>query len=322
MFKIFSFITLFFCIPLFLLAEQPATKEPVFSLDEVVVTATRTEMKLLDAPVHISIITSEEIANSGAKNLADLFSDQVSTVVRDYGTTGSLKNVSIRGSSSGGVLVLLDGVRLNDSRQGSIDLSLIPIENVERIEIVRGGTSAIYGSDAVGGVINIITKKKADGILKVKLENGSYIPRDGVKVYEGGDIKEAPADYLDLVDTQIFNIEYSKMIDKASVVTTGSFTRANNGFVWKDSQYTGDYRKRINASMLGGNIYTGIFFPLNTGSMDISGFFSYAKKGVPGSISSISTDAQQKDIFASGYANYKNSNPSLTVGGTFPKPLS
>jgi len=329
MLKIFSLITIFLCIPFLLLAEQPGNDEPVFSLEEVVVTATRTEMRVLDAPVHISIITSEEINRSVAKNLADLLSDQVGLVIRDYGAIGELKSVSIRGSSSEGVLILLDGVRLNDSRQGSLDLSLIPLENIERIEMVRGGTSALYGSDAVGGVINIITKKKADGIIRVKLENGSYIPRDAVKVYEGGDIKDAPRDYLDLVDTQILNIEYSRMIDKASLVTTGSFTRANNSFVWNDSEYTGEYRKRINASAVEGKLYTGLFLPLSEGSLDVSGIFSYAKKGglflplsegsldvsgifsyakkgTPGSISSPSTDAKQEDIFASGYFNYKN----------------
>jgi len=235
-------------------------------------------------------------------------------VVRDYGTIGSVKNISIRGSSSGGVLVLLDGVRVNDSRQGSLDLSLIPIENVERIEIVCGGTSAIYGSDAVGGVINIITRKKADGAFRIKFENGSYIPRDGVKVSEGGQIEDAPIDYLDLLDSQTLSIEYSKKVNESSIFTTGSFNRAANAFMWYDSEYTGEYRKRINASAIGGKLFTDISFPISTGSMDISGLFSYAQKGAPGNIkigtidSYISTDAQQEDIFAAGYANYINSS--------------
>jgi len=296
----------------FILAEGSETSEQVFSLEKIVVTATRSETKILDAPVYISIVTSEEIEKTGAKTLADILSNQTSLIIRDYGAIGALKNLSIRGASSGGVLVLIDGVRLNSSRQGGFDLSLIPIENIERIEIVRGGTSALYGADAVGGVVNIITKKSADGKLKIKFENGSYIPRDSIEVSEGGSIAQSPKDYSALIDTQIVNIEYSNKINDTSFVTTGSFIKANNNFIWKDSQYTGEYRKRINAYSKLGNIYTGVSSPLYEGIFNVSGILSYGKKGVPGKIDpsdfSLSTDASQTDIFISTIFNYKKSN--------------
>jgi len=131
------------------------------------------------------------------------------------------------------VLVLVNGVRQNNALNGGMDLSLIPIENIERIEIVRGGASALYGADAFGGVVNVITKKAAGSRFKITLENGSYIPREYVSGYGGG-TTENPADPLDLLDSQKIGLAFSRGGETLSFVTTGSITRADNGFIYND----------------------------------------------------------------------------------------
>ncbi len=277
-------------------------------IEEIVVTATRVETALLDAPTHITIITGEDIARQGATNFADILSLKAGITINDYGPEGSLKSVSIRGSDSSGVLILVDGIRMNDSRQSGVDLSLIPIDMIDRVEIIRGGTSALYGADAVGGVVNIITRKKAENSLRLSVENGSYIPRKAVKVSEGAVEEKADASLLDLVDTQKVVVGYSRDVGKASVVASGSFTRAKNEFVWNDDEYTGDYRKRINADMMGTDLYASLLLPAFGGQFDITGMFGYSRRGVPGKIDptdfSLSTDARQKNILTNGSIHY------------------
>jgi vitamin B12 transporter len=284
------------------LGEVVYSDDESITLEEIVITATRTEMEILDAPAHVSVITAEEIEDMGVQNISEVLGRQPGISIIDYGSEGTLKNVYMRGTTSSGVLVLINGVRLNDSRQGGIDLSLIPLHSIEKIEIVRGGTSALYGADAVGGIINIITKKKADDKLIVRLENGSYIPKKSVEIYDGPTIKNVDADVMALFDTQKVSLQYSKGIGNINLVTSGSFTRANNEFIWDDSDYGG--RKMINADMLGGDAYLSIAIPMGSGKFDTSGFFCYAKKGAPGSVKYFSTDATQTDTLAGGYAHY------------------
>jgi outer membrane cobalamin receptor len=140
----------------------PAFAEPV-ALDPVVVTATRTARPSSEVISSVTVITAEEIALSGARTLAEVLRKSVGVHVADSGTPGSKASASIRGSESAQVLVLLDGVRLNSAQLGMANLSDLPvaIEDIERIEILRGPASALYGSSALGGVIQIFTRKVA-----------------------------------------------------------------------------------------------------------------------------------------------------------------
>jgi outer membrane cobalamin receptor len=281
------------------------TAGSVIELEEIVISATRTEMDILNAPAHITVVSEDDFKKMGAKNISDIIAVHTGSSIRDYGPEGSQKTVSIRGSSQQGVLVLIDGVRMNDSRSGGIDLSLIPLHNIEKIEIMRGGTSALYGADAVGGLINIITKKEADNKLKIRFENGSYIPRKSIKVLEGDVEKTVNADPLDLVDTQKVSLQYSREAGPVDIVTSGSFIRANNAYVWNDTEYIDDYRKRVNADILGGDAFAGISIPFGSSMLEVNGLFSYSKKGAPGPLYWLSTDASQTDMLVNGNLHYK-----------------
>jgi len=152
-------------------AEETATQ-----LNEVVITATRTAKDPRDVTQSVSVITNEEIRKTGATDVATAIQNVTGVHISGYGTPGSVASLSIRGAYSAQILVLLNGIRMNSSRDGGFDLSLIPVsvEDIERIEIVRGPASALYGSDAVGGVINIITKKPSVDQSMIKGAVGSH----------------------------------------------------------------------------------------------------------------------------------------------------
>jgi len=153
-----------------------SAQEKNVKLDEIVVTATKTEKELKDVTQSVTVVTAAEIRNSGATNAAEVLRTVTGVFLTDQGTTGSLATLSIRGSSYSQVLVLLDGVRMNSPRDAGADLSALPVtlEDIERIEIVRGPSSALYGADAVGGVVNIITKKPTSMVSRISGAYGSH----------------------------------------------------------------------------------------------------------------------------------------------------
>jgi len=287
-----SLFLLSITIPTFAQNEkETANSEDIFELEEVVVTATRTQESILDVPQHVTVISEEDINDLGAADIAEVLTRHTGVSVSDYGPQGALQSLSIRGSTGAQVLVLIDGVRAPGSHGGA-DFSMIPLDNIERIEIVRGGTSALYGADAVGGVVNIITKKEADNKLKIILENGSYIPKEHVTGFSTNKT-ESDADWLDLLDTQKASVQYSRKLKGLHLTTSGSFIRADNGFIFKDTN--NENRKRENADLIGGNISAGIFRPMAHGGLDFKLFGFYNEKGIPGAETSPSLEAEQKD---------------------------
>ncbi|WP_122094625.1 catecholate siderophore receptor CirA [Rahnella sp. Larv3_ips] len=129
--------------------------------DQMVVTASAVEQNLKDAPASISVITREDLQKKPVQNLKDVLKDVPGVQITNE--SDNRQGVSIRGLSSGYTLILVDGKRVNSRnavfRHNDFDLSWIPAESIERIEVVRGPMSSLYGSDALGGVVNIITRK-------------------------------------------------------------------------------------------------------------------------------------------------------------------
>ncbi|MFA6234266.1 MAG: TonB-dependent receptor [Bacteroidota bacterium] len=129
-----------------------------FALNELVtVTATRIPTALRDAPAATDIFTAQTIAALPAHTLSDLLSLSAGTTVLDYGGRGSLKLASLRGLGGEYTLVLLNGMRLNGAQNALVDVGQLTLQSTDRIEIVRGGLASLYGSNALGGVINIVT---------------------------------------------------------------------------------------------------------------------------------------------------------------------
>lgn len=134
--------------------------EEVFDLGEVVITPTRTPKLLGDVSLHTTIITKEKITKSGARNIGEVIERETGIEIQKWGGMEARTQVTMRGSTEKQVLVLIDGQRMNCIRGGYADLSKFPLlEHIERVEVVRGPGSALYGSGAIGGVVNIITKE-------------------------------------------------------------------------------------------------------------------------------------------------------------------
>jgi len=129
--------------------------------DQMVVTASSIEQNLRDAPASISVITRNDLQKKPVQNLKDVLKDVPGVQITNE--SDNRQGVSIRGLGSGYTLILVDGKRVNSRnavfRHNDFDLSWIPAESIERIEVVRGPMSSLYGSDALGGVVNIITRK-------------------------------------------------------------------------------------------------------------------------------------------------------------------
>lgn len=154
--------------------------EDKIKLEEVVVTATKIEESIEDIAQDVSVITKKQIEAGSYKNVTEVVRSVVGSDLRAYGNRGSSAFVSLRGSTSEQVLVLVDGKRLNKPGAGQVDLNSIsiPIENIERIEILRGASSALYGADAMGGVINIITLIPDKPVTKISASYGRFVTRD------------------------------------------------------------------------------------------------------------------------------------------------
>lgn len=148
-------------------------------LNEVVITATKYPLKLSETGKVLTVITKEQIEKSGGKDLAQLLNEQTGIVVNGANSTpGKDQSIFIRGASNKYTLVLLDGIPVTDPTGvgGAFDPRLLSLDLVERIEILKGSQSTLYGSDVLAGVINIITKKGSDKAVggSLGVNYGSY----------------------------------------------------------------------------------------------------------------------------------------------------
>lgn len=149
-------------------------------LDEVVVTANKTPQKQSQTGKVVTVITRQQIEKSAGKTVAQLLNEQAGVQINGaLSNAGSTQTVFMRGAASGRTLILMDGIPVNDPSQitNDFDLNFFSINDVERIEICKGAQSTLYGSDAVAGVINIITTKaNITGPVNVKatVSGGSF----------------------------------------------------------------------------------------------------------------------------------------------------
>lgn len=128
-------------------------------LDEIVVTGTRTDVAIEDSLVPAQVIDREEIERSQARSLPDLLKGRAGLNMTNQGGAGKLTTLFLRGAESDHVLVLVDGIRIGSATAGLAMFQDLPVDQIERIEIIRGPRSSLYGSEAIGGVIQIFTRK-------------------------------------------------------------------------------------------------------------------------------------------------------------------
>ncbi|MCR6720566.1 MAG: TonB-dependent receptor plug domain-containing protein [Chitinophagaceae bacterium] len=158
-----------------LFAQQDSSR----MLNEVVVTSNKFERKQAETGKVVTVIGRDQLDRSTGRSIGDVLNTAVgTTVIGSNNAPGTNLTASVRGASAGNTLILLDGIPVSDPSVNNnyFDLNLIPIDQIERIEILKGGQSTLYGSDAVAGVINIITRKATTSGIKLNatLAAGTY----------------------------------------------------------------------------------------------------------------------------------------------------
>ena len=218
-----------------------AQAQEAVELEKTVVTATRTETPIENLPVSVTVITKDDIAKMHAKTVDDVLNKVAGVrVKRTKGllTTGSHTSVCMRGTEHASrTLILKDGIPLNTVYIGSVDYwGMISVDDIEKIEIVRGASSALYGSYAMGGVINIITRPAREKTA-------------GSVSFEGGTF-----------DTYIGNANISTATDKFGI-RVGASHKGSDGYEYYEGAKWKDYYKtpeiEITNAALGGDIWLG-----------------------------------------------------------------
>jgi vitamin B12 transporter len=152
---------------------QPASAPKATTLDPVAVTASRNPQPIADLLADLTVIGTDEIQRSGAQSLTELLQRQPGVEITMNGGPGSTSGAFLRGANRGQTLVLIDGLRVGSSSVGATSLEAIPLDQIERIEILRGPASSLYGADAIGGVIQVFTKQ-AEGSTFVPSAAAGY----------------------------------------------------------------------------------------------------------------------------------------------------
>ena len=170
------------------LGQSPPSPQPQSVSESVVVTATAAPEPQTDLGAATTVITREEIQKRELRTVADVLRSVPGLDLVQSGDSGAIASVFLRGSNSNHALLLIDGVRMNSPYFAGYDFSTLTTENVERIEIVRGPFSALYGSDAMGGVIQIFTRAAATGLTgRASLEAGNAGQRQGEAFASAGE---------------------------------------------------------------------------------------------------------------------------------------
>lgn len=132
--------------------------EEAIDLDKIVVTPARVAQAQSDTPYTVDAVSPRELEQSSPVSLGDALEDTAGVNILSSGAMGANANVRMRGANAAGVLILRDGIPLNSPRDGEVDLSTIPLSSIDRIEVVHGPGSGLYGSSTIGGIVNILSK--------------------------------------------------------------------------------------------------------------------------------------------------------------------
>ena len=235
------------------------------NLDQVVVTATRSSKLLKDAPVITQLISAKRIQDQGFTNVQEVLNAEIPGL--EFQTVGFGTDINMQGLNSKNILILVDGEQLAGENGNNIDYSRLNTNNIERIEIVKGASSALYGSQAMGGVINIITKssrKKFDVQVGGKIKANNQTNFDNLKTDDDDYFYKSKLDLLNLN----LNAAIGFNVDKFS---------GRTDFVAKSSdayQLVDGYDQNIDIT----NIDTTIIIPAATTNIDGYEDFTISQK--------------------------------------------
>jgi len=154
---------------------DPALRQPDRRTTLIVVRGSSIASRVARAPQAISVVPARELAAVSGNDLSDAIARTPGVFIRSYGGLGGLRTLSLRGTSAQQNVVLIDGIRYQGTAAGALDLGNIPIESMERVEVMRGGGASLYGANALGGVVNVITQRPGSTpAAHIALDAGSF----------------------------------------------------------------------------------------------------------------------------------------------------
>ena len=253
----------------------------------------------------VSVITRKQIEAYNAQSTGELVNKAIGTGFNAYGALGALQTVAIRGAGSTKHLVFLDGVLLSSAHDGSVDLSIIPVSTIERIEIVKSGSGNLGRTNAIGGMINIITKqgRATDKPFSVSVENGSFLP----EAYGASDKR----DWLSLVDSQKGDITYANTLQGTNLVANIGGVVAQNAYTYTDTTTVKALRDNAEVYSVHGGINASRTFGKNIEGSS-NNLANYQHLNLPGNTSSPTPTDYEEDILLST----KNSVTISNLGDT------
>jgi len=259
------------------LTVNSATQETVTEIPTVIVSAARTEQSTLTTPASITVITREQIEATGARHIVDVLRGQGGVRITDLFGDGSRASVGMRGFSetaNSNTLVLVDGRRLNNIDISSPDLNSISLKDVARIEIVQGSAGVLFGDQAVGGVINIITNGSRGQVGSIEVTAGSYDAL-GVRAVIGDDITQ--------------NLHYRL---SAEVRESDNYRRDNN-----EIEYT--------------NVFAKTGYDYSAGTVFAEAQYVKEELNLPGSLIQPEVDVDRRQTFVDFLDDFANSETDM-----------
>ncbi len=236
------------------------------------------------------VILKNDINRTNYSSVGEILQRVPGVQIQNTGTLGGSKKISIHGSQTNQVLVLLDGMPLNDELGGDADLSQIPLNIIEKIEVYKGGRSARFGSGAVGGVINISTQKTFDNHMRLTSGCGSF-----------GFFRFGPG-----FSGTFKNFGY--LVSYNHVKNNGDFP-----YSYRDSNNQLVQEDRINADILSRNLFTGVNFTAGSHFFSLQAQALQSDRGLPGKIDAWTAYARVKNRQEIFGAEYEFTRPNFII---------
>ncbi|MCL5037492.1 MAG: TonB-dependent receptor [Chloroflexi bacterium] len=274
-------------------------KKPVFDLGEIVVTGTLKPLEVKNIPADVTVITEKDIDEIKPLDIGDILEGVPGVYIMRQGSLGQLETIQVRGGQSRQVLIMIDGVPMNSPNLGTVDLSELPVNDIKKIEIVRGPYSALYGDRAMNGVVNIITRESKPGTgykasatygsfntLLASLEIGSgnkktsFVIRPSIKSTDG-----ARQNSYQRLDDLYFRLD--QKMGRAKFALTGNSLKSKTGT--PGVRPSADFSQRSQTQQVLGNDDISAPYDytwsreslynarLSWGNLDVSTYYKYSK---------------------------------------------
>lgn len=284
--KLFYILSILFVFTNFLYS-QNKKEVKTYETEEIIIEGYKVNTDIFTSPTKIKLISSDEIKNKNGNRLSDIIEMSGNVYIKSYGGNSTLKTISLNGLSAEHTIILFDGNKLNSFQNSQIDLSQISKDNIERIEIINDGISSIYGSEAVSGVINIISNNP-ESLRKTKINLSSQFGSFGFRKY----FAKVNQSFNRLSFSASLNLESSKD-DFNYYFSNGNdkvlLKRENSDFNFKDFNFAVNYYLNNKSSLKLLSNYTD-------NRRNIPGI----ETGTPSSISS------QQDYIWTNFLTYEN----------------